>query len=184
MFRMPTAVKITGRTSTITNSFVNAIIPVFMPTGEEIREALGLLGMTMDDVRCAYCGDRATEWDHLRPLVKNQRPTGYVSEIANLVPACGKCNQSKSGQDWRPWMRGSASLCPTARKIADIEKRIEKLEEFERWRVPRQVDFATMAGPELWTKHWQNHEALLASMRECQVVAEQIRLAVKVAVSA
>ena len=81
MFRMPTAVKITGRTSTITNSFVNAIIPVFMPTDQEIREALGLLGMTVDDVRCAYCGDRATEWDHLRPLVKNQRPTGYVSEF-------------------------------------------------------------------------------------------------------
>ena len=40
IFRMPTPVKITGRTSSITNAFVNGIIPVIEPTEEEIESAL------------------------------------------------------------------------------------------------------------------------------------------------
>jgi len=38
-------------------------------------------------LQCSYCGTPATEWDHLRPLVMNKKPTGYISEIHNLVPA-------------------------------------------------------------------------------------------------
>ena len=54
-----------------------------------------------EGARCAYCGDKASDWDHLRPLVVKRRPTGFISEIANLVPACGKCNQSKGNSPWR-----------------------------------------------------------------------------------
>ena len=183
MFRMPAAVKITGRTSTITNSFVNAIIPVFQPTEAEVSEALTILGMSEGNVRCVYCGDPFTEWDHLRPLVRGMRPTGYVSEIANLVPACGKCNQSKGAQEWRTWIRGAARLCPTARSIPDIDSRMKRLEAYEEWRKPRIVKFESIAGADLWTEHWNNHERLLDLMRECQVVAERIRLAVKDEVS-
>jgi hypothetical protein len=28
-------------------------------------------------------------------LVEEKEPIGYISEIRNLVPVCGKCNQSK-----------------------------------------------------------------------------------------
>jgi hypothetical protein len=179
MFRMPTPVKITGRASTITNSFVNSIIPVFTPTNEEILEALSILGMSLGDLRCAYCGDRATEWDHLRPIVKAQRPTGFVSEIANLVPACSKCNQSKSGHDWRSWIEGSARLSPKVRGISNLAGRIARLEAFVQWREPRRVDFEAVAGAQLWKQHWENHASLLGRMRDCQVIAEQIRVAVK-----
>ena len=72
-FAMPKPVRITGRTSSITNSFVNGIIPVIPPSEADIDEALGILGMT-DEVVCAYCGDDATEWDHLRPLVIGKQP--------------------------------------------------------------------------------------------------------------
>ncbi len=96
---MPVPVKIMARTSSITNSFVNGIIPVIQPNDEEIVEALSILGMTPDTVCCAYCGDASTEWDHLRAIVKDRRPTGYISEIHNLVPACGKCNQSKGNKN-------------------------------------------------------------------------------------
>lgn len=179
VFRMPTPVRIAGRTSTITNSFVNGIIPVFVPTEQEVFEALDVLGMSPNDVRCAYCGGGATEWDHLRPLVPAQRPTGYVSEIANLVPACGKCNQSKSGADWRTWLLGRARLSPTTREVVDIEMRIKRLEDFEKWRSPRKVDFQFAVGAQLWDQHWVNHERLLALMRECEQTAAQIREAVK-----
>jgi hypothetical protein len=52
--------KITGRTSSITNSFVQAIIPTVAFSAEEQREALAHLGMTPDDLHCAYCGAAAT----------------------------------------------------------------------------------------------------------------------------
>jgi 5-methylcytosine-specific restriction endonuclease McrA len=116
-FQMPTPVSIMGRSSSITNSFINAIIPVVLPTEDELREALSILQMSADDLRCAYCGDRSTEWDHLRPLVVNQRPTGYISEIGNLVPACGKCNQSKGNKPWRSWMEGTAPQSPKTRGV-------------------------------------------------------------------
>ena len=92
---MPTAVKVTGRSSSITNSFVNSIIPVVVPTTDDVARALDVLGMTPEALACAYCGDPMTEWDHLRPLVVGKKPTGYISGIANLVPACGNATSPR-----------------------------------------------------------------------------------------
>src|SRR5947209_1676947 len=92
-FRMPGGFTITGRTTSIRNVFVAAIIPVVRPSIDEIRRALEILELNPCDLRCSYCSDQATEWDHLRPLVKDGKPTGYPSSIRNLVPSCGKCNQ-------------------------------------------------------------------------------------------
>ena len=173
-FAMPKPVKITGRSSSITNSFVNGIIPVIWPDVDQVDEALAVLGME-SAVVCAYCGDTATEWDHLRPLVVAQKPTGYISEIHNLVPACGKCNQSKGNKNWREWMLSSARLAPATRGIVDIDDRIARLGAFERWGTPTRVDFESLIGPDLWAKHWKNHQDLLALMRVAESTAEQIR---------
>lgn len=115
IFKMPVPVKIKGRTSSITNVFVNGIIPVIEPTEDQIDEVLNVLGMNRDKIFCSYYGDRYTEWDHFRPLILNKKPTGYVSEIYNLVPACGKCNQSKGNKHWKSWMLGDARLSPKRR---------------------------------------------------------------------
>ena len=132
VFKMPKPVKIIGRTSTITNAFVNGIIPVIVPTQDEIEEALSILGMTDKTICCAYCGDAYTEWDHLRPLIKDKKATGYVSEIHNLIPACGKCNQSKGNKEWKTWMYSNAKLSPFSRKIPDLDDRCAKIEEYEK----------------------------------------------------
>lgn len=179
MFQMPNAVTISARSSSLTNSFVNSIIPVFHPSQEEIEEALAVLGMTQEHTECVYCGNATTEWDHLRPLVKNRRPTGYVSEIANLVPACGKCNQSKGGSDWRTWMVGPAKLSPRTRGVADLDSRIASLERYEAWRTPLRVDFEQLAGDTLWAKHWDNHRRLMDLVCECQVTADEIKQLVR-----
>lgn len=171
---MPKPVRITGRTSSITNSFVNGIIPVISPSEVDIDEALGILGMT-DEVVCAYCGDDATEWDHLRPLVIGKQPTGYISEIHNLVPACGKCNQSKGNKPWREWMFGTAPRSPKTRGVAGLDERAERLAEYERWATPTRVDFAEVVGPELWQKHWENHAAIVQLMRDAEATVELIR---------
>ena len=86
-FAMPKPVRIAGRSSSITNSFVNGIIPVVPPTLEQVDEALRILGMDTIVV-CAYCGDPASEWDHLRPLVVGKQPT-HGLHLGNSQPRAG-----------------------------------------------------------------------------------------------
>lgn len=173
-FAMPNAVRITGRSSSITNAFVNGIIPVVPPTIEQVDEALRILGME-DAVVCAYCGDPASEWDHLRPLVVDKQPTGYISEIHNLVPACGKCNQSKGNKAWRTWMFSTARLSPETRRVGGLQARANRLAAYEQWETPTLVDFASVVGEELWDKHWRNHAAILQAMRDAETTVELIR---------
>lgn len=172
---MPNPVKITGRSSSITNSFINSIIPVIRPTEEQVRKMLEILGMDHDSFQCAYCGDKASEWDHLRPLVKNKQPTGYISEIHNLVPACGKCNQSKGNKPWAEWMVSEAKLSPKSRGIGDIDERMKRLRAYEQWEQPTQIDFENVVGSELWNLHWQNCEQVQAAMRNAQLTADKIK---------
>lgn len=177
-FRMPRPVKITGRISSVTNSFVNGIIPIIEPTEDEVLAVLDVLEMKPDDVRCAYCGDPSTEWDHFKPIVANKRPTGFISEIANLVPACGKCNQSKSGSCWLTWINGPAPRSPKTRGIPNLNRKIRCLERFESSFERRKIDFQTVVPAKLWRAHWENHDKLAQMMRESQQTAELVRGAV------
>jgi hypothetical protein len=173
--QLPIAMTVTGRSSSITNAFINAIIPVVEPTAEEELEALRILGMDPEDIRCSYCGDKSTEWDHLRPIISNQEPTGYITEIVNLVPSCGKCNQSKGKSHWRTWMESSARLSPRSRNVADLSARMERLEAYEKWRKPTKIDFASLVGPEMWERHRQNWKDVLTMLKKSQELANEIR---------
>ena len=166
-FAMPKAVKITARSSSITNSFVNGIIPAIHPTDEEVKRALEILGMSENSVKCAYCGDTCTEWDHFHPLVVDRRPTGYITEINNLVPACGKCNQSKGNSNWEEWMRSDAEKSPKTRKISDFEERINKLREYD-CLPKKQINIQEIVGEENWNKHWENCDDIISRMKEAQ----------------
>ncbi len=174
-FQMPSVQTMVSRKSSITNAFVNSIIPTIEPSTEEIEEALSILNTTHDDVRCAYCGDKATEWDHLRPLVMDRRPTGYISEIANLVPACGKCNQSKGNKPWRDWVLSKARLSPTGRGVAGMEDRIARLEKYAQWKPPTRVDFGAIIGTEEWEHYWSLCDDVNEEMRHAQDVAVALR---------
>ena len=167
--------KITGRSSSITNAFINSIIPVVHPTEEQVEKALSILGMhDTNDYKCSYCGSSATEWDHLRPLVLNKKPTGYISEIHNLVPSCGKCNQSKGNKEWQKWIESSATLSPKSKGVPDLKTRIERLKEYENWCEPTKMDFELIVGEDIWKKHWENWEQVQEIMKESQILAEQI----------
>lgn len=171
---MPKPVKIAGRASSITNSFVNAIIPVIRPTPDEVAEALSVLGMT-EHIVCAYCGDPHTEWDHLRPLVVNRAPTGYISEIHNLVPACGKCNQSKGNKRWKDWMYSGAKQSPLSRQVADLDAKAHRLERYEQWKPATQLDFADVVGRDEWEVHEQHLAQILSLMKVADAHAATFR---------
>ena len=183
LFSMPSPVTISARVSSITNSFVNGIIPCIPPTEDEVREALAVLGMDEEHFTCAYCGDACTEWDHLNPLVKDKKPTGYCSEIHNLVPSCGKCNQSKGNKMWREWMLSSASRSPASRGITDLAARIARLDEYCKRFIPLRIDFEAIVGEDLWSEHWKNYEEIVRMMRKSQTASDAIRSAIALALS-
>lgn len=153
VFKMPKPVKVAGLSSSVTKSFVNGIIPCIKPTEEEVLDALETLGETSCNVRCAYCGDVCTKWDHLNPLIYKKTPTGYISEIRNLVPSCSKCNQSKGNREWREWIVSDASLSPKTRGVPNLHERIERLERYEEAFKPMKIDFRELVGNELWDEH-------------------------------
>ncbi|KAA6336987.1 hypothetical protein EZS27_014895 [termite gut metagenome] len=177
VFKMPNAVTIKGRLSSITNSFVNGIIPVVKPNKEELDTAIKILEENSEDMRCIYCGDPMTEWDHLFPLVEGTRPTGYISEIRNLVPTCGKCNQSKRNINWKEWMTSGVPQSPQTRKIADLDHRIELIEKYIGWGNPKRKHyiFSEIIDNDLWEKYWGNHENIIAAMEESEVTMKKIK---------
>jgi len=174
-FQMPTPMKISGRSSSITAAFVSAIVPQIYPTDDEIKTALDILGMSPDNVSCAYCGAQATEWDHFRPLVANQKPTGFISEIRNLVPSCGKCNQSKGNKYWLNWITSNAKRSPKSRKITNLEQRIERLKEYERWGNVKPIDLSSMIPLDEWEEHWANWRTVLDMMTNAQYHATTLK---------
>ena len=174
-FQMPSVQTMVSRKSSITNAFVNAIIPAVQPTFAEVEEALAILGIDPAKTTCAYCGDQTTEWDHFRPLVLNRRPTGFISEIANLVPCCGKCNQSKGNKNWKLWIRGTAKLSPASRKVPDLERRISRLEAFEGWRNVVPLEIEKILGPEVWKGYWETYDKTIDILRQNQGLADKLK---------
>ncbi|HEY1613983.1 MAG TPA: HNH endonuclease [Rhizomicrobium sp.] len=179
-FRKP--LTITSRTSSVTNSFVQAIIPRVVPTPAEIDEALFVLGMTQDKRVCVYCGTSATDWDHLRPMVRGKRPTGFIDEIRNLVPSCGPCNQSKGASEWRKWMESSARGSPRTRRVIDLQERIARLERFEQWGNVKPLSLRELAGAEQWDAHWDNLQAIEQYMKIAQRHAAELRIVIQSAI--
>jgi hypothetical protein len=178
IFQMPIDKKIIDIKSAITKAFVSGIMPVVHPTDDEIKEALDILGLNGDDLRCVYCGDKSTEWDHLRPLIINRKPTGYISEIANLVPACGKCNQSKGKKEWRTWMESTAKLSPKTRGVANLKERIDRLEAYENWRDVKPINFEELVSADIWEEYWRHlqiiEDALNVATQEAGKVKKKI----------
>lgn len=174
-FQMPVDKKIIDIKSAITKAFVSGIMPVIYPTEDEIKEALNILGLDGDDLRCAYCGDTATEWDHLRPLIINRKPTGYISEIANLVPACGKCNQSKGKKDWRKWILSNAKLSPKTRSVPNLQEKIDRLEAYEEWCIIEPINFEELVGTKVWADYWRHLQLIEDALKLATQEAQHVR---------
>ncbi len=49
---------------------------------------------------CVYCGiENPNTVDHVVPV-----SAGGVTDLSNLVPACGRCNSAKRDRDMREWL--------------------------------------------------------------------------------
>lgn len=80
-YKMPTKSDLKGRSSTISNAFAISVTPFIRPTEEELATYYSLLGIK--EGQCAYCLGDGNGRDHLKPLVNNGMPTGYITDIHN-----------------------------------------------------------------------------------------------------
>lgn len=174
---------ITSRVSSVTNGFVQAILPNALPNTEESLLVLCILGIDQDDLRCAYCGDPAHHWDHLHPYVKAKRPSGYLNESRNLVPSCGPCNTSKSGKHWRDWMLGSARGSPTTRAVSDTNGRVDRLEQLERELGLIPIALSELVDADLWQSYWARRDEIEELLFAAQREAGQLRLQIEAGIS-
>jgi hypothetical protein len=166
--------KITSRSSSITNAFVQSIIPFDPPSEADKAEVLAFFGQTSGEMTCVYCGTSANDWDHLLPLVRNKRPTGFFSGKGNVVPACGRCNQSKSGQDWERWMRGASTNSPKSRGVRDLEERVALLSRYAESYPKSAENLEAIVDPVLWAAYWAKLADLHDSLRAAQKLADEI----------
>ena len=143
-----------------------------------MAEALSLLGMDDTNLRCSYCGQPATDFDHFRPVVKGRRPTGFATDVRNMVPACGPCNQSKGGQYWRDWIMGKSI---GAQRTHDPwrEDRILRLEQFEKWSAHSPLNIDAIVGRGRMLAYWQRLEQIKEEMQDAQAEADSIRALVQ-----
>ncbi|MFJ1758614.1 HNH endonuclease [Kitasatospora sp. NPDC088134] len=75
---------------------------------------------------CVYCGDEATEVDHVRPLSGH----GGWEHPSNLVPACRSCNASKSDRLLIEWDQTRVFRAVTASEkvAAEYERQLRDLD--------------------------------------------------------
>lgn len=172
--RLRKPLKITSRTSSITNAFVQAILPRTTPDESEHAQVLAILEIDPESKTCAYCGDPAVHWDHLNPFVSAKRPSGYINNARNLVPACGTCNTSKSGHPWKTWMFGNARNSPKSRKIKDLEVRRDRLLRLESEMALEPLILSQLVDPELWKEYWAKLAAIENMLIEAQAMASTI----------
>lgn len=159
---------IKGRGTSIAAAFVHAIIP---READEQAIADNVKRFGFKSGECVYCGSPATDTDHFFALVKGGRPSGYYHSTSNLVPACGPCNQSKGGTDWRTWLTGNAKRSPRRRGVTDIDERVSRLERLAAEITPAQTEHEMIAkvGAQLWERYWDR----LAHLKELMAEAEK-----------
>jgi hypothetical protein len=51
------------------------------------------------------------------------------------------------------------------------------LEAFEKWGAVKPLELSALIEPTDWDAHWANHDAIVEKMRQAQLLAEQIKLA-------
>lgn len=75
---------------------------------------------------CAFCGSSTVRrWDHLEPVSQ-----GGETVLGNMVPACGRCDDSKQHRPFEQWMTGDAKWSPKSRDVKDIQRRVDRIKAY------------------------------------------------------
>ena len=75
---------------------------------------------------CVFCGSSAIRrWDHLVAVSQ-----GGETVLGNMVPACGRCDDSKQHFPFEEWMIGDAKWSPKSQGVTDVQQRVERIKAY------------------------------------------------------
>ena len=175
-FKMPTKSTLRQRKSTIANAFAISITPYIKPTNKEIENLLELL--KIDDGKCVYCLGRATTTDHFRPLVEHSNPTGYISDVNNLVPCCSTCNSSKGKKKWDEWYLSEKNLnrlLSLGLTNIEINERYQILKKYSDIG-EHKLNYKEIVGEDMWNEFLQRKNKLNKMLDENQIFCDRLNL--------
>ena len=173
-YKMPTKSDLKGRSSTISNAFAISITPYVRPTEKELADYYSLL--RIEEGQCAYCLGVGNGRDHLKPLVSNGMPTGYVTDIHNLVPCCQRCNSSKGSKSFKEWYKSKDNVTRLKKMgLTDetINNRFAVICSFEE-RIPEPIDYESIVGEDLWEEYKSRRLNLLQELNENQKFCDNL----------
>lgn len=169
IFKMPACQNLKDRISTINNAYATGITPYIRPDNEnEIDQYYKELGVKKN--QCAYCLGEGNGMDHLKPLVKNGMPSGYITDIHNLVPCCSRCNSSKGSKSFEDWYLSDKNIKRLKKLGLDdnkINERYKKICDFED-KIPGPIDYEKIVGKDKWEEYKSRKKKLVKQLEEEQ----------------
>ena len=178
-FKLPAKANLKSRTSTINNAFAIAITPYIYPTSDEIESFLKELHLEYG--QCAYCLGKANAMDHVKPLVTGGLPTGYITEIRNLVPCCTACNSAKGGQDFKSWYKSEKNvkrLLSEGLTDDQINDRFTIVSNYVD-KIPKPIDYKEILGDKLWNEYLNRKEEMTNLLKENQMFCDKLNAIIK-----
>lgn len=173
-FKMPTKSNLKSRSSTISNAFAISITPFISPTQEETAGYYEQL--QIKEGQCAYCLGEGNGRDHLKPLVEGGMPTGYITDIHNLIPCCQRCNSSKGSKDFRSWYKSEKNI-QRLKKYGLTEQQIDErykiICKYEN-NIGAKLDYESIIGKEKWDEYKRRKEALLMQLKSDQEFCDEL----------
>lgn len=168
-FKMPACQNLKDRISTINNAYATSITPCIRPDNKnEIDQYYKELGVEKN--QCAYCLGEGNGMDHLKPLVEGGMPSGYITDIHNLVPCCSKCNSSKGSKSFKDWYmsdKNKKRLKGLGLDAKKIDERYKKICDFED-KIPGPIDYEKIVGKKKWEEYKDRKDKLVKQLVEEQ----------------
>lgn len=176
-FTMPTKSNLKSRTSTISNAYAISITPYIRPDNSLLDDYYHELGL--EKCQCGYClrkGEGKTV-DHINPLVKNGMPSGFITDIGNLIPCCKDCNSSKGGKDFKEWYKSPknvARLLKIGLTEKEIDERYQIILAYINKHCSTPLSYESIVGKEKWDEYIKRKERLLNILKEEQEFCDEL----------
>ena len=173
-YKMPSKSNLKGRSSTISNAFAISITPYITPNALEVQDSYDIL--KIEEGQCAYCLGEGTGKDHLKPLVRNGMPTGFITAIGNLVPCCSSCNSSKGAKEFKDWYLSSKNILRLKKRGLDdnkIEERYRLISDYES-KIENPIDSEEIVGKELWEEYKNRKKAFFEKLSDDQAFCDRL----------
>ncbi len=174
---MPTKSNLKGRTSTINNAFVISITPFIKPDPSILKQYYKEL--EIEEKQCGYCMRMGLgkSVDHIFPLVIDGMPSGYITDITNLIPCCTECNSTKGGklfEDWYKEQKNVDRLNSYGMSYDDINKRYNIIMNYINNHCSQPLSYKEIVGEKLWNEYINRKNKMLELLQEDQLFCDNL----------